>query len=171
MQYFPPPTLYVWLAYAGSVLAFFATVKFYNSRLHGMFDTTECVEQEDEDDSNAADRRGRPRPLGKNALNAAAAAAAASVEEGYEMKEMTRRDASEAHTAALASAVEGQVAGEAGSSSRASLADGAVAAAICALGADGDGGVIPAELIRDRVARETNRPDRRSSTFGKAASI
>ncbi|OXU21584.1 hypothetical protein TSAR_015155 [Trichomalopsis sarcophagae] len=40
-----PPTLYVWLAYCSTIVALFGTIKCINHALHCVYDTTECLEE------------------------------------------------------------------------------------------------------------------------------
>ncbi|XP_043284353.1 pecanex-like protein 1 isoform X2 [Venturia canescens] len=42
---FLPPTLYVWLAYCGSIVTLFGTIKCINHALHTVYDTSECLEE------------------------------------------------------------------------------------------------------------------------------
>jgi hypothetical protein len=54
-QYFPTPSRYIWLPYLVGLLVFFALVKYFNAKLHDMFDSQECIEEEEEDEGGDAD--------------------------------------------------------------------------------------------------------------------
>ena len=78
-QYFPTPTRWMWLPYICVLFAFFVTVKYFNVRLHRMFDTQQCVEEEEEEDDEEENEEGRDADAinsaddsdgRKNALNA-----------------------------------------------------------------------------------------------------
>lgn len=43
-QYFPT-TLYVWLSYCSTIIVLFGTIKCINHALHRVYDTTECLEE------------------------------------------------------------------------------------------------------------------------------
>lgn len=56
--------MYVWGGYCAAVGLLFSVLKFVNMSLHHMYDTTECIIEEDEDDRTEAERR--RQPLHKN---------------------------------------------------------------------------------------------------------
>lgn len=49
LQYFPP-TRYIWYFYCASVAIVFGIVKLVNYGLHHMYDTTECIKEEVEEE-------------------------------------------------------------------------------------------------------------------------
>ncbi len=95
--YFPAATFSVWSAYIVTVLSMFASIKFFNVRLHAMFDTQECIEEEvgkedEDDDDNHAHGEGLRRSLeermgrGTRRSRVGANAVGDSQEDGIEMK-------------------------------------------------------------------------------------
>lgn len=48
-QYFPP-TAFLWYVYCVSVAVVLTTIKLVNYSLHHMYDTTECIQEEIDDD-------------------------------------------------------------------------------------------------------------------------
>ncbi|XP_046384119.1 pecanex-like protein 1 isoform X2 [Ischnura elegans] len=52
-----PPSLFVWLTYITTVAVIFATIKVANYRLHHMYDTSECIQESDDDDRPESERR------------------------------------------------------------------------------------------------------------------
>lgn len=83
-QSFPSPTFSIWSLYVLLLFLFFASVKILNARLHTMFDTQDCIEEEEEDpedpdhdldeqehdENDHVCERGEGEREGKRALNA-----------------------------------------------------------------------------------------------------
>ncbi|XP_023722503.1 pecanex-like protein 1 isoform X5 [Cryptotermes secundus] len=52
-----PPSFFVWGAYCATVALLFATLKFVNLGLHHMYDTSECIQEVNEDGRPESERR------------------------------------------------------------------------------------------------------------------
>ena len=89
-QYFPRPAKWIWIPYLVALLLFFVVIKYFNLRLHSMFDTQECVEVEDADTENDGDgdvRNKHDLRGNKNGLNRRQNETAGT-EEDIELQEM-----------------------------------------------------------------------------------
>ncbi|XP_075233994.1 pecanex isoform X2 [Lycorma delicatula] len=98
-----PSTVYVWGAYITAVTIVFTTVKLVNMSLHHMYDTSECIVEEEEDEGLDIERR-RTQPTGRNSSR--------GEEEGIEMQVLNKRASETPHCSPRTSSIEPTIGSE-----------------------------------------------------------